>query len=203
MKAQSLIILVILFFVHFGILAQNQQINLEDTEEFKNSISLNQTGRNELKFNLLSSVIGYPEINYERLLATNMGLGLAAGITFTNREERFQDYLLGFYRIYFGKKIANGAFIEANLGAVYNSDKDYYYDYTEDPACPNCYNIENNNYKEKSTLNLGIGFAVGYKFLSKNGLQGEIFGGLGRNSGDPAIDLFPRVGVNIGKRFGK
>lgn len=203
MKAKSLNIVFFLTLMHFGLWAQSEKIIFEETEEFKNSITFNQTGRNELKFNLLSSVIGYPEINYERILATNMGLGLAAGITFSNREERSQDYLLGFYRIYFGKKIANGAFVEANLGAVYNSDDYFYYDYVDDPACPNCYNISNNYYKEKSSLNLGIGFAVGYKFLSKNGLQGEIFGGLGRNSGDPAIDLYPRVGVGIGKRFGK
>lgn len=202
MKTKSLIIFLLLFtYLHLS--AQTEKVKIENTEEYKNSISINQTGRNELRFNLLTSVIGFPEINYERILATNMSLGVAGAVTFTNRKEKSQDYLLGFYRVYFGKKLANGPFIEANLGAVYNKDQIYYGDYVYEDPCPNCYTIYNQFYKEKSSLNLGVGFAIGYKFLSKNGLLGEIFGGLGRNSGEPSRDFYPRVGVSIGKRFGK
>ncbi len=202
MKTKSLIILITLF-TYLDLSAQTEKVKIENSEEYKNSISSNQTGRNELRFNLLTSVIGFPEINYERILATNMSFGLAGAVTFTNREEKSQDYLLGFYRVYFGKKLANGPFIEANLGAVYNKNQIYNGGYIYEDPCPNCYTIYNQYYYEKSSLNLGVGFAIGYKFLSKNGLLGEVFGGLGRNSGEPSRDFYPRVGVSIGKRFGK
>lgn len=188
---------------YYSVFSQSVKEKFEESKEYANSIELAQTGKNEIKFNLLTSVIGYPEITYERILATNMSIGSVAAFSFNDRTNQFQDYLLGFYRIYFGKKIANGPFIESNLGITHNKDTEnyIYYDYA---PCAVCDFIYYPPYEQKkTTINMGIGFALGYKFLTKNGLQGEIFGGLGRNSGNAIKEMYPRVGVSIGKRFGK
>jgi len=60
-----------------GAILANAQNN--STKKENNS---NETGKNELKVNLLTSIFSLPEISYERILEDNMGVGLslAAGI---------------------------------------------------------------------------------------------------------------------------
>jgi len=51
-------------------------------------------------------------------------------------------------------------------------------------------------------LSYGFGVAVGGKFVSKTGLFGEIYGGIGREFLDESfIEVYPRVGLNFGYRF--
>jgi hypothetical protein len=154
-------------------------------------------GKNEIKINLFSSILALPEINYERLLEDNMGVGLALGFGLGNDDD-FSDYrflAIPHYRVYFGRKRAAGFFIEGNA-ALANVRDQYtlYYNSTN-----NTYYTSNNS---STNFNFGLGAAVGAKFLTRNGFLGEIFGGAGRFLGDNrSLEAYPRVGVTIGKRF--
>ncbi|TDG35770.1 hypothetical protein EZJ43_12180 [Pedobacter changchengzhani] len=135
-----------------------------------------------------------PELSYERILEDNMsvGLSLAAGI---GNEDDFSQYkflAIPHYRLYFGKRRAAGFFIEGNVAVASVRERDLRYEAT------------NGNYQvsDESTVNFGVGAAVGAKFLTKNGFTGEVFGGLGRFLGDSrSIEAYPRIGITLGKRF--
>ena len=51
------------------------------------------------------------------------------------------------------------------------------------------------------SLGLGLGAAAGAKFLTKNNLIGEVYGGVGRVFGDNSLGAYPRFGITLGKRF--
>jgi hypothetical protein len=151
-------------------------------------------GNNEIKINLLGSIIGMPEITYERLFKDNTAIGLSALVGIDND----LDYKYGFiphYRIYFGNKKAGGFFIEANAALMGVNSYSYVY-----------YSNGNMSWygssATKTTANFGLGAAAGGKFLTKNGFIGEIFGGVGRFFGkNNELEAYPRVGISIGKRF--
>ncbi|QPH39904.1 hypothetical protein [Pedobacter endophyticus] len=154
---------------------------------------INEKGKNELKINLLTSVLALPEISYERILEDNMsvGISLAAGI---GNEDDFSEYrflAIPHYRLYFGKKRAAGFFIEGNaaVGSVREDHWAYY---------QNGFNVAYSS----NVVNFGLGAAVGAKFLTRNGFLGEVFGGVGRFlSGNRTVEAYPRVGITLGKRF--
>lgn len=151
-------------------------------------------GNNEIKLNLPYMIAGLPEVSYERIIDDNAAAGISFAFSLesvNNMTTRFM--VTPYYRLYFGKEKAKGFFIEANAAVV--GQKDYVYDnfsgsYTTDTV---------------STTNFGLGAAVGAKFLNKNGYIGELYGGLGRvfgiNDTDMFSDLYPRLGISIGKRF--
>jgi hypothetical protein len=143
---------------------------------------------NELRFNLATAIAGLPEINYERIINANMGVGMALGASVEqpkNMELRF--IALPYCRIYFGEKKAAGFFIEGNM-AVVNLKSPYTAFYTyEKPA--------------ESGTNMGFGAAVGFKFLTRYGVIGEVYLGGGRLFGSSIANGYPRIGVCIGKRF--
>lgn len=147
-------------------------------------------GNNEIKLNVLNSILGLIEVNYERILSDNMSVGLAA---FVNVDKEVYNYNFGFipnYRIYFGAKKANGFFIEGNAAFI-STNRNYYYYYS--PA--------NNGYSTNN-LNFGLGAAAGAKFLTKTGFVGEVYAGLGRFFGQNRSDeAYPRIGITLGKRF--
>ena len=157
-------------------------------------VKVNNSGKNEIKINLLNAVLALPEINYERILDDNMGAGLAVSFGLGN-EDDFSEYkflVIPHYRIYFGKKQANGFFIEANAG-LGNVRERYYY---------NGYNNSSSAYDNTASFNFGLGAAVGIKFLTLNGFVGEVYGGAGRFLGENrSIEAYPRIGISIGKRF--
>ena len=151
-------------------------------------------GNNEIKINLLNAIIGMPEITYERLFKDNTAVGLSILVGVDDNI----DYKFGFipnYRIYFGSKRASGFFIEANSAVMVVDSYDY------------IYYSDNSSYLYGSSVNktstrFGLGAAAGGKFLTKNGLIGEIYGGVGRFFGkNREIDAYPRIGISIGKRF--
>ncbi|WP_113661201.1 hypothetical protein [Pedobacter nanyangensis] len=153
------------------------------------------TGKNEIRFNLLNTIIGIPEISYERMFNDNTG----AGISVLARIYDDLDYNFGvipYYRIYFGNaKRASGFFIEANA-AFMQLDDDKYYIWTDGKG--NWSSVPS----DKTVSSFGIGAAAGGKFLTKSGFVGEAYFGLGRlfnkNAGSEA---YPRIGITIGKRF--
>ena len=147
--------------------------------------------KNEIRVNLLSSILNLPAIDYERLLTTNTSVGLAIGLGIGSEDyfSQFKVLVIPHYRVYFGKEDAAGIFIEGNLAFARIQDNDVVY-------------LNNVPTKKLITNNFGLGAAIGEKYITKNGYIGEIFGGIGRLFGTKrSIAFYPRVGVSLGKRF--
>ncbi len=155
--------------------------------------------KQELKLNLAMSVAGVPEITYEYFLEDNSSVGASLAIALDSEEDMALRFIFSpYYRLFFGKKKNAGFFIEANTAvATYH---DYYvsYDfYYEDDMI-----IEEHTIYDEKTTNFGLGAAVGFKLLTRNNYIGEIYAGAGRLFGDQkAAEVYPRVGITIGKRF--
>lgn len=187
---KKLLLFCLLLASTFFALAQNSATSTE-----KGGIN----GNNELKLNLVYTIAGFPEINYERIIKDDMSVGVAVlfGI------EKKAEYSFGIipnYRVYFGDKKANGFFIEANAAIISNREDYYNYDflaYTSYPAGYQPYVAP----IDKIYTNFGLGAAAGAKFLTKNGFVGEVFLGVGRLFGSNSIDAYSRSGITIGKRF--
>jgi hypothetical protein len=153
-------------------------------------------GNNELKLNLVYTIAGFPELNYERIIKDDMSVGLAVLVGLENNSE-YSFGMMPNYRVYFGAKKANGFFIEANAAIISNRESYYDYNYTSYPAGHNPYTFR----ETKVNTNFGLGAAAGAKFLTKNGFVGEIFLGVGRLFGNSVDDAYPRAGITIGKRL--
>lgn len=182
--------LAIVLFVATSSFAQDlaRSFNLETGDEII-------TTRNEIRVNLLTSVMGYPEITYERFLESNFSLGFSAMASLESPERQsLRAAFIPYARLYFSHNVAAGFYIEASTGVVNNK----YYKYDEYYPVSSDY-----SYKGKmiSSTNVGIGVAIGYKFLAKNNWVGDVFGGAGRVFGNDYVDAYPRVGIAIGKRF--
>lgn len=149
---------------------------------------------NELKLNIALTIAGLPEINYERILDENVGVGIAAAIAVDKPENmpyRFQATPYG--RLYFGKKKAAGFFIEANMTAC--KQREIYEEWIFDSTGYNSFKVD------QSSFNIGFGAAVGVKLLAKNGFMGDIFIGGGRLFGNSISEGYLRMGLTIGRRF--
>jgi len=147
---------------------------------------------NEVRVNFLMAIIGLPEINYERYLSENMGVGMAMAFSIEKvKDMTLRSMILPYCRVYFGEKKSNGFFIEGNMAMV--SQKE----------AVNYYNIDG-NYLEpgyNTATALGFGAAVGFKLLTRGGVTGELYLGAGRLFGNPIDRAYPRCGICIGKRF--
>lgn len=181
-----------------SLLSYAQKIDTLKNSIQKNAESIGHGGNNELKINLLFTVIGMPEISYERLLADNMGVGASVFVGLDNSI----DYKFGFtphFRLYFGAKKASGFFIEGNASVVtYNDYNNYYYHSSMYPP-----GYPPHSYRENTT-SFGLGAAAGAKFLTRNGFLGEAYLGVGRRLGEninSGVEAYPRIGITIGKRF--
>ena len=172
-------------------------VNAQTTDT--TAIKSGRNGNNEIKLNLAYTIAGIPEINYERILKDDMSVGLAVLIGLEDDAD-FSFAIIPNYRIYFGNKKANGFFIEGNAGIIGN--RRVYYDYS-----PLTYTSYPPGYQPtfepiyKTETNFGLGAAAGAKFLTKNGFVGEIYVGAGRLFGSSDIEVYPRAGITIGKRF--
>lgn len=175
---------IILAFIGFFSFAFTQT----SEEVAQSSAPLNQMGNNEVKVNILYSALGIPEITYERLLNDNSAVGLSVGFSVEKPEDMAYRYgITPYYRMYFGFKKASGFFIEANgilLGHSYDE-----------------YDGTGASLSSETQSQFGLGAGVGAKFLSRNGLIGEVYGGLGRVFGDNSLGAYPRFGISLGKRF--
>jgi hypothetical protein len=144
--------------------------------------------KNEVRLNVATAIAGLPELNYERFITDNMGVGLALSIALDKpRILIIRNIALPYYRVYFGEKQASGFFIEGNMAIVGQKKAVYGLNANEDG-----YN---------SATNFGCGAAVGFKLLNRNGVTGEICLGGGRLFGGTLEDGYPRLGICLGKRF--
>ncbi len=154
---------------------------------------------NEIKLNLPMTIFGSsPEISYERILNTDISIGASVLASLDTDINPYQIMFTPYFRWFFGgnnksmDKSGAGFFIEAN-SAVYSRVMETY-------SHPGGNEYDN----KKSITGAGFGFALGWKYLSKNNWIGEIYGGAGRNfiNNDYAdAEAYPRVGISIGKRF--
>lgn len=128
-----------------------------------------------------------------------MGVGIALAVRLTDENtfgSRFNFIITPHYRLYFGNKKANGFFIEGNAGVVSYKEADYSsLPYTSYPPDFDYSSLDKNYTK------IGLGVAAGAKFLTRNGFLGEAYLGVGRVFGSTSIDVYPRMGLTIGKRF--
>lgn len=151
------------------------------------SLAFSQSENNEFKVNILYTAIGMPELSYERLISDNSSVGASVAFSLDKKEDmdlRFS--FTPYYRMFFGQKKAAGFFIEAN-SIVINYVDTIYFDGTSS--------------KYETRTGFGLGAAAGAKFLTKNNLIGEVYGGVGRVFGDNSLGAYPRFGITLGKRF--
>ncbi len=154
---------------------------------FTSTLAFSQSENNEFKVNILYTAIGMPELSYERLISDNSSLGASVAFSLDKKED--MDLRLSFtpyYRMFFGQKKAAGFFIEAN-SIIINYVDTIYFDGTSS--------------KYETRTGFGLGAAAGAKFLTKNNLIGEVYGGVGRVFGDNSLGAYPRFGITLGKRF--
>ncbi len=169
-------------------------INVTAQVSTENTIETNQevTPQHELSLNALYLLLGAFEARYEYLLNENSSLGASGLYTFDDGLWDYKYNLNGFYRHYFGKKYAGGFYGELFLS--YNGIEDYHY-----------YRNTNGSWSwdEKTSHNLGAGFAFGTKLISKDNLLLDIGAGLSRNFISSGYDdwLVPRFNISFGYRF--
>jgi len=138
-------------------------------------------GRNEIKLNLLMTLFGFPDIDYERIMSNSIGLGLSAAFPLEKSDTEYR--IMPYCRLYFGESWIKSFFIEANVAIL------------------RCREYDNNSYPSYKTRNvsdIGLGVAFGYKYVNRNGYIGELFLGLGRTLEDR---YYPRCGISVGKQF--
>lgn len=162
--------------------AQDTSLTTYDVSLFK---------QHELRLNALYLLIGALEVNYEYLLNENSGVGLSGLYTFDDDLWEYKYNINGFYRHYFGKKYAGGFYGEVFLS--YNGIEDYYY-YSNNGSW---------SWDERTSHNLGAGFAFGTKLISKDNILLDIGAGLSRNIISSGNDdwLVPRFNISFGYRF--
>ncbi|MEL6810757.1 MAG: hypothetical protein AAFP76_05435 [Bacteroidota bacterium] len=142
------------------------------------------------------------EINYEYVLSKYSGVGGSVSFTIEDDQDYEQDYAVNaYYRQYFFNKKdfgARGFFAEGLLQYTGGTTLDDFFEVT-DPVTGNGIIIST----EEDWTAFGIGFAIGQKWVSRNGFIVEINAGGGRNlsSDEAAPDAFFRGGVLVGYRF--
>jgi len=157
-------------------------------------------GENEIKLNVGYSIIGIPEVTYERLFRNlDSAVGLAIGKSYKNintnefgSESKINIALTGYYRLYFGNKVSSGFFIEGN--AIYYSESEVF---------------SNRTNFEDAFDRIGIGAAIGLKLLRYDGWLIELMVGGGQvlNKINDRLtdgnfgDGYPRLAVTFGYRL--
>jgi hypothetical protein len=168
-------------------------------EVLKDSVSSNNF--NEIKLNGLYLVVGAFEVNYERTLNEESGVGLNVFIPFDeDLKEDINFYVSPYYRLYFGKKYAGGFFVEGfAMLSSYNDTqfKEFgVFGSALDPFFVDTY--------EEKIIDFALGIGIGGKWITNNGFIGELNLGFGRNffnSEESGVEITGKVGISIGYRF--
>jgi len=157
----------------------------------QNKILIDSTKRNELHLNVLTSLsYGFIEISYERILTNNSSVGLSAFVPVI-KHDTYAYGFIPYYRFFLGKNVANGLFLEGNLGLLARKDnlKMVYDEYGGYSSLLN------------TGLNYGYGVALGAKLKSKTSFIVNLYGGVVRLFNANGDNVFPRAGITVGKRF--
>ncbi len=164
-----------LFFLH-AVVAQNE------TDSITNN-------NNEIKLNALSFVIGAFDVGYERILNEESAIGISAFIPFDKDiKDDIQYFISPYYRFYFGKKYANGFFLEG-FGMLNSSDRDEI--------------IFLNLEEDEFVTDFALGIGLGQKWISNKGFTGEVGFGVGRNlfNSNSASEFVAKASISLGYRF--
>ena len=134
------------------------------------------------------------DIGYEYLIDKNSGFGVSAYYNLDdNPSDDFQVWAVTpFYRQYFFSKEdygAKGFFVEGSLRLAAGDELNF--------------NTTSNTVQEDAWTKFGVGFAIGKKWVSKNGFVAELSVGGGRFFGDDdqGPGGFFRGGISVGYRF--
>ena len=149
---------------------------------------LDSIPRNEIKANILYTLLEVPEFTYERLLGPDGGLGVSVGFGI-DEDIGYRLGIVPYYRFYFGKEYASGFFLELNTILASVREEEFI--------------VLSDTVEEETRFTAGLGVAAGVKFLTRKNWVGEVYLGFGRYlSSDSALDLgYPRIGISLGKRF--
>jgi hypothetical protein len=161
---------------------------------------------NELKLNLALTIAGIPEISYERILSDETSAGISMRFSADDQiNEKFS--ISPYFRFFFGKKQnASGFFLEGF--GVFSS-------YKATELVYNQYPTNNINFPFSTSYtpvtekysNVGLGFSIGGKWVTKRGFIFEIFTGAARNLTNSSLNSFygtqitGRGGITAGYRF--
>lgn len=165
----------------------------------------NANPKNELKINAISTLAGFPEFTYERIINEESAVGLSMGFA-ADKEIETKFTLTPYYRFYFGKKYAAGFYVEGfgMLNSISTQDYQYYvYNPTYDPVYGSNYVTQ----KGEKYTDFALGFGIGSKWITKKGVIFEINAGFGRNLlNADKNDFYDHVfvgrgGLSIGYRF--
>jgi hypothetical protein len=154
-----------------------------------------ELGNNEVKLNLLYGVFEIIEVHYERILSDNIGLGFS-GSYFFDQDTDIRGLALPYFRFYpSGSSRAEGFFIEANSGVVVTEQFTF-----EEPSIG--FGQPSSQGFDETLVSFGFGVAIGGKFVTRSGVFGEAYGGVGRiYNQDDFVEFYPRFGLNMGYRF--
>ncbi|MES2652663.1 MAG: DUF3575 domain-containing protein [Bacteroidota bacterium] len=162
------------------------------------SLSKPKIKANELKLNLLYSVIGkfeLPEITYERLMENQASIGIS--VAGRNREYKIDYMITPHFRYYF-PKTHKTFFLELNVVLLRAVDK-----LGHDLHGPSYQNTP----REKMANNGGVGGAFGLKLMFSKSFVMDAYFGLGKILAEDKRDeyqsmfAYPRIGIAFGPRF--
>lgn len=181
-----------LFILFIGLAAMAMGQETETTE--LNKID----SKHEVRVDVLESLIAPAiDVSYEYVISKFSGAGISAFVALDDDIGDYQNFAITpYYRQYFFNKKeygARGFFAEGVVQFAAGDTGDYFYD-----------DITGNYISEDRNWNaFGIGFAIGQKWVSKNGFVAEISAGGGRNfaSEDFVPEAFFRGGISFGYRF--
>jgi hypothetical protein len=157
--------------------------------------------KNELRVDAITLIVaGALDINYERILNNESGLGVS--LLLSNGKEINTTFALSpYYRFYFGKKPAAGFFFEGFT--MLSSFKSNFYN-PEKASNNSFFNYTNDS---KNTTDLAVGFGLGGKWMTNGGVVFELSAGVGRNlfndyeKYDSSYKIVGKGGISIGYRF--
>jgi hypothetical protein len=169
------------------------------TQETETTDNLPPSQKHEIRIDAFEVLaINTIEFNYEYILSKYTGIGAAISFGWDEGSdfENYQNFAFTpyFRQYFFNKKDygARGLFAEGMLQVA--SGERWYEDFFEDG---------NSNTTSNNWTNFGIGFALGQKWVSRNGFVLEISIGGGRYIGnaDASPEGFIRGGILVGYRF--
>ena len=139
--------------------------------------------RHEFKIDIAYLFVPCLKIEYEFILSDEASLGAVCFWGSDNIDTQYQ--YLGFYRWYFGKEPISGFFLEGHVGFSRLLRSNSWYEW-----------------EDRYDTYMGAGFALGRKYVTKNGVVLDFFIGPGRVlNGESENEFYPRMGITLGKRF--
>lgn len=178
----KILILVSLF--SFAATAQGDDVNLNEINNKKHEFRIDAVE---------GLIVPALDLSYEYVLSRYSGVGASINFNLDSDDFAGQNFsFTPYYRQYFFNKKdygARGFFAEGLLQYARGEDR--------------LFSFDNDVEESLDWSQFGVGFAIGQKWVSRNGFVIELLIGGGRYFGgeDFAPDGFFRGGVNVGYRF--